>query len=71
MPLNMLNPAYLPFGNKLPIELQEKIILERDNIIEKERKDVIDTLTIDELFFELDKKMHVYMPVEIENSQSI
>ena len=34
----MLNPAYLPFGNKLPIEIQKKIILERDNIIEKEQK---------------------------------
>ena len=57
--------------NKLPIELQEKIILERDNIIEKERRLLIDSLTIEELYFELDKKLHIYMPMEIQNSQSL
>ena len=71
MALKKLNPAFLPFGNVLPIELQEKILDERENIIEAERQKVIESLSIDELYFELDKKMHLYMPMEIENSQSI
>ena len=71
MEFKNLNPAFLPFGNVLPIELQEKIMDERNNIIEEERRKIIESLSIDELYFELDKKMHLYMPIEIENSQSI
>ena len=57
MTLHCKNPEFLPFGNILPIELQEKILNEREEIIERERKEVISSLTIDELLKELDNKL--------------
>ena len=57
MTLDCKNPEFLPFGNILPIELQEKILNKREEIIERERKEVISSLTIDELLKELDNKL--------------
>ena len=63
-PFKTLNPAYLPFGNKFPIEIQELILEERDSILEKERKAIIESLSFAELLSELDKKLVKYLPMD-------
>lgn len=52
-----LNKEFMPFGNVLPYEIQKKILDERMNILEKERKEMIMSLTDDELMKELEKRV--------------
>ena len=52
-----LNKEFMPFGNVLPYEIQKKILDERMNILEKERKEMITSLTDDELMKELEKRV--------------
>ena len=52
-----LKKEFMPFGNVLPYEIQKKIIDERMNILEKERKEMIMSLTDDELMKELEKRV--------------
>ena len=58
MTLHCKNKVFLPFGNLLPVELQEKILYEREIIIQKERDAIIKSLSIDELLKALDKKIN-------------
>lgn len=57
-----LKKHYMPFGNVLPEEIQEKILDERSKILEKERNDIIKSLSIVELMNELDRKVEKYAP---------
>ena len=52
----------MPFGNVLPYEIQEKILDERNKLLEKERNNVIKSLSIIELMNELDRKIEKYAP---------
>ena len=52
-----LNKEFMPFGNVLPYEIQKKILNERMNILEKERIEMIASLTDDELMKELEKRV--------------
>ena len=51
-----LKKEFMPFGNVLPYEIQKKIIDERMNILEKERKEMIISLTDEELMLEKKRK---------------
>ena len=44
-----LRKHFMPFGNVLPYEIQEKILDERNKILEKEINHVIKSLSIIEL----------------------
>ena len=57
-----LRKHFMPFGNVLPYEIQEKILDERNKILEKERNNVIKSLSIIELMNELDRKIEKYAP---------
>lgn len=57
-----LRKHFMPFGNVLPYEIQEKILDERNKLLEKERNNVIKSLSIIELMNELDRKIEKYAP---------
>ena len=57
-----LRNLFMPFGNVLPYEIQEKILDERNKLLEKERNNVIKSLSIIELMNELDRKIEKYAP---------
>ena len=48
-----LKKEFMPFGNVLPYEIQKKIIDKRMNILQKERKEMIMSLTDEELMLEV------------------
>lgn len=51
-----LNKEFMPFGNVLPYEIQKKILDERIKILEKERKEMIMSLTDEEIMLEVKKR---------------
>lgn len=54
-----LKKEFMPFGNVLPYEIQRKILNERMKILEKERKEMITSLTDEELMTEAAKRNEV------------
>ena len=54
-----LKKEFMPFGNILPYEIQRKILNERMKILEKERKEMIKSLTDEELMTEAAKRNEV------------
>ena len=54
-----LKKEFMPFGNVLPYEIQKKILNERIKILEKERKEMIKSLTDEELMTEAAKRNEV------------
>tara|TARA_B100000073_G_scaffold334380_1_gene326870 strand:- start:121 stop:924 length:804 start_codon:yes stop_codon:yes gene_type:complete len=54
-----LKKEFMPFGNILPYEIQRKILNERMKILEKERKEMITSLTDEELMTEAAKRNQV------------